>query len=625
MDFKKLSKSFKKNLRDKLNDLQDFVTDNDEVAQAASVASSVIDAVAQVHAARLGGPVAVVGALAHGAKTLFENGNADGYNQRFRRWAENHNLVWAPENVRKTLIMLAPQYGAGAFERYDIFDQKSEDSAVFVRRRDDKDGMPIIAYLSLKHDGKERVEDDLVFVNKDAETVDSILRSLVGKHVTIRGSDKESGTVTLTELEYSIPPGHLFDQKTVNELKAKINTYKEHDVSFAAFIVGPPGNGKSSFCLALAIDLNASLLTVYPEAIREFRGDNQLTDLIAAIRSDIVVFEDIDRIGHDFGSDSKLLGMLDILRKRSPKTIILSTANNKNALSAALRRPGRLGPEFRLEAPNLEKRTKILLDYAKMFGVQRDISKLAEHMTHANFTYDYIRDVARQALVEDDAYLVRYIKGLTREFSREDGDGFTEDTDASDSEDPHVPNAVDTEDEEDEYEAVLETGTGDNPPRREEARKETAKQVSDDVAFASWVKGCETHDYTENFVKEFEWIAREMATCNDAARKIAEIQHELLAQERRRKQFSSQKWYGLEGILAVQFRNIGKERETYMTRLAALRRHHELLTRLVASKKNYLSSGDPSAHVQLYDAELKLTEELKQYRKPYYAYRFKNR
>lgn len=156
-------------------------------------------------------------------------------------------------------------------------------------------------------------------------------------------------------------------------------------------LYGPPGNGKSSMCLAMASDLG---LPVYIMSLSAVNDDTALNDSLNNMASpSILVIEDIDCVGVQVDRDAGplaignpnagprrgitlagLLGAIDGVGASEGRILIVTT-NNRDALDPALIRSGRIDVQVLIENADVEQVRKM----ADRFGAcvsQDDVDSL---------------------------------------------------------------------------------------------------------------------------------------------------------------------------------------------------------------------------------------------------------
>lgn len=147
-------------------------------------------------------------------------------------------------------------------------------------------------------------------------------------------------------------------------------------------LYGEPGNGKSSFVLALASELNYNVYTV---SITSVVGDQQLAGLINQVRENsILLIEDVDSIGIKRGnaegvtSGVTLSGMLNAIDGVAAQNgrVLIMTTNKRDLIDSALIRSGRADKHVYVGNPNRDQVERMFdrfyenKDLAKKFAQQ---------------------------------------------------------------------------------------------------------------------------------------------------------------------------------------------------------------------------------------------------------------
>lgn len=196
-------------------------------------------------------------------------------------------------------------------------------------------------------------------------------------------------------------PGFIQPAQFVHDVR----TLHRSNASPAYILNGPPGCGKTSFCFQVAALMGHRCLTVASDILKRPDLFGEVTELILVTQPTVIILDDVDGCR----SDKELLATISSIRRSMPRTLILSTCNEWDLLSPALRRPGRLGMRIDFTAPDLEGRRKILAHYSSVYGVNRDLSWIADLTAHPLLTQDYLVDIVQQAVLQDDEGVRRHI------------------------------------------------------------------------------------------------------------------------------------------------------------------------------------------------------------------------
>ena len=127
---------------------------------------------------------------------------------------------------------------------------------------------------------------------------------------------------------------------------------------------GPPGCGKSTFCLHAAAELAERTMLLTPEYYEKVRCGTW-AGVVDLLQPDMVIVDDVDRVGqHSLESKLRLFeeGYCDI-------PFVLFTTNDHQKLPAPMRRPGRIDQILEVEPPSKELRWKLIDEMARREGL----------------------------------------------------------------------------------------------------------------------------------------------------------------------------------------------------------------------------------------------------------------
>ncbi|TPX72487.1 hypothetical protein CcCBS67573_g05835 [Chytriomyces confervae] len=248
------------------------------------------------------------------------------------------------------------------------------------------DGAVILRVLSM--------QSSLAGRNEALVASKSIIRIVRKESPTPHSNASPANPASSPTTPSAIPKGlehaynSLFDLVKIPLLHADLVAQLDVEYPKGVLLYGPPGVGKTMLVSTVARNCASHLVVLNgSDVFGAHLGDSEKgirdkfeeafsaaseRDALGNPKSCILFIDEIDSIAPNRNNASQsesrmvatLLTLMDGMKARSNRLIVIGATNRPNAIDAALRRPGRFDREIAIDAPNESSRLAILKDLA---------------------------------------------------------------------------------------------------------------------------------------------------------------------------------------------------------------------------------------------------------------------
>lgn len=207
--------------------------------------------------------------------------------------------------------------------------------------------------------------------------------------------------ITIEPLNQNIESDYKKPEAVFADLVREIRVCKENGYQRSYILNGPPGTGKTSFCMEISRQISGKVLKIDSSFFNNLQAST-CKKIIQALRVDFLIVDDIDRIS--FSDMPSFLYLLESIKTYSDKPTLLATVNDIRKLDLAVIRPGRFDDIIEFELPSSGERKTFIKNYCLDHSMKIEEEELVkivqatEDLSHA-----YIKEFCLQFRIDRDA------------------------------------------------------------------------------------------------------------------------------------------------------------------------------------------------------------------------------
>lgn len=297
-------------------------------------------------------PAHVLEAIRRGAVTGWEDGEATYEEFRFQREYDGVDDWLRLHGYRR--MEVRPEFVFEEVERRCAAELTFESDLARLFRYELSNGARLVVE---RHPGGGRSNR---YYRPDIDGEDEFRRGMAGAFWSARSAvmldaiasnDFRCQPVELTGNDYYGP---------LVELIEKWRRFRELGIRRNVLLQGPPGCGKSTFCMHAARELSDRTLVLTPDFYDQIRCGEWRT-VVDLLDPQMVVVDDVDRVSdHTLESKLRLFeeGYCDV-------PFVLMTSNDHEKLPRPMRRPGRIDRIIEVDPPDKKLRWKLIRQMAR--------------------------------------------------------------------------------------------------------------------------------------------------------------------------------------------------------------------------------------------------------------------